>query len=82
MMDDATRLAQGAEVSADICIIGSGAAGITLALKLVGTGKKILLLESAAQNRPVRVAEEDRACPAGLWHISAGIKRPARPPLL
>ena len=32
-------------LEADICIVGAGAAGITLALELVPTGKKILLLE-------------------------------------
>ena len=32
-------------LEADICIVGAGAAGITLALELIPTGKKILLLE-------------------------------------
>jgi GMC oxidoreductase len=58
VIDNASSLAPGAEVSADICIVGSGAAGITLALKLLDTGKKILLLESSAQNMPVRLADE------------------------
>ena len=31
MITDTSELMSGAEVSADICIIGSGAAGITLA---------------------------------------------------
>lgn len=31
---------------ADICIIGAGAAGITLALQLKGLGKRVLLMES------------------------------------
>jgi choline dehydrogenase-like flavoprotein len=33
--------------SADICIVGAGAAGITLAHKLLKSGKSVLLLESA-----------------------------------
>ena len=50
MIDDAARLAPGEEVCADICVIGSGAAGIALALKLLGTGKSVLLLESSSRD--------------------------------
>src|ERR1700693_5930618 len=62
MIADASELAPGTEVSADICIIGSGAAGVTLALKLLGTGKRILLLESSAHGVPTRAIE----APAGI----------------
>lgn len=33
-------------IDADICIVGTGAAGIPLALSLVETGLKVVLLES------------------------------------
>lgn len=36
---------EGASFNADICIVGAGAAGITLAMELVPTGKRILLVE-------------------------------------
>jgi len=36
----------GAEARTDICIIGGGAAGVTLALELSGRGKAVLLVES------------------------------------
>lgn len=36
-------------IRADICIVGGGAAGITLAHKLAATGKQICLLESGGQ---------------------------------
>jgi choline dehydrogenase-like flavoprotein len=55
MIEDGTSLAAGTEVSADICIIGSCAAGITLAVKLLRTGKRILVLESAAHDLPGRM---------------------------
>lgn len=34
----------------DICIMGAGVAGITLALKLIKSGKKVFLLESGYEN--------------------------------
>jgi choline dehydrogenase-like flavoprotein len=37
-------------LSADICIVGAGAAGITLALELSGTGRDVILLESGGRN--------------------------------
>lgn len=46
MIDDALELNDGATIAADICIVGAGAAGITLALELAGTGMRVLLLES------------------------------------
>ncbi|MDG2304585.1 MAG: GMC family oxidoreductase [Candidatus Binatia bacterium] len=35
--------------SVDLCIVGGGAAGITLARSLVGTGRRVLLLESGGE---------------------------------
>ena len=46
MIDDASSLAPDAALRADICIVGAGAAGITLALELRDSGKSVLLLES------------------------------------
>lgn len=46
MIQDADDFVRGAVVRGDICIVGGGPAGITLALQLAGTGKSILLLES------------------------------------
>ncbi|HEX6746962.1 MAG TPA: GMC family oxidoreductase [Longimicrobium sp.] len=52
MVEDALDLADGAVLSADICIIGGGAAGITLAHELIGSGKTVLVLEgSTLDNR-------------------------------
>jgi choline dehydrogenase-like flavoprotein len=46
MIHDADQLVRDTVVQADICIVGGGPAGITLALELAGTGRRILLLES------------------------------------
>jgi len=43
--NDARSLTAGTELTADICIVGAGAAGITLARTMAGKGVKILLME-------------------------------------
>src|SRR3954465_10892710 len=48
MLLDAREVADGAVVSADVCVIGAGAAGITIARALHGSGLQVLLLESGA----------------------------------
>jgi choline dehydrogenase-like flavoprotein len=46
MIQNANEIVRDSVVRANICIVGGGPAGITLALELVRTGKSILLLES------------------------------------
>jgi choline dehydrogenase-like flavoprotein len=46
MIDDALALGDAATLSADVCIVGAGAAGITIALELAAAGIDVLLLES------------------------------------
>lgn len=46
MMHDALELPDGHTLHADVCIIGAGAAGITLALELDRSDTSVLLLES------------------------------------
>ena len=59
MIEDASSIPEGATLTADICIIGSGAAGITLAHQLIGSGKKVIVLEgSVLDNRPRSAAGE------------------------
>jgi len=43
---DANSVGNKARVRADVCIVGGGAAGISLALALIGQGLEIILLES------------------------------------
>ena len=45
MIEDFNNLNDGASVTADICIIGAGAAGITIAREFLGTRHKIVVLE-------------------------------------
>lgn len=46
MIDDALELEDAHSLQADVCIVGAGAAGITVALELESRGLAVLLLES------------------------------------
>ena len=46
MFRDARQLSAGTSLETELCIVGAGAAGITLALALRGAGFRILVLES------------------------------------
>ena len=46
MILDFNEVENGVNITADICIIGAGAAGITIARSLIGTGLKVCLVES------------------------------------
>jgi choline dehydrogenase-like flavoprotein len=50
MFVDARAVTSDTEITADLCIIGAGAAGITLARALAGTGMRVCLLESGDLN--------------------------------
>jgi len=49
MIIDSYDLPDGQSLEADLCIVGAGAAGITLALQFAGTGLDVLLLESGGR---------------------------------
>ena len=50
MLLDAFQREDGQDISTDICIVGAGAAGITIALKLAEAGVAVVLLESGGLN--------------------------------
>ena len=49
MIQDLNDFADGAELHSDICIVGAGIAGITLALRLSDAGHAVMLLESGGE---------------------------------
>lgn len=46
MIEDARRSAEGSTLDVDICVIGAGAAGITIARHFMGSSQRLLLIES------------------------------------
>lgn len=46
MIDDLTGYGSGAELEADLCIVGSGAAGIALAREFLGSRVRVVVLEA------------------------------------
>src|SRR5512134_1778356 len=46
MFIDARRISDGSIIDADLCVIGGGAAGITLGREFIGKGFRVCLLES------------------------------------
>jgi choline dehydrogenase-like flavoprotein len=51
MLDDARRLGEGTEIDADICVIGAGPAGVTLASEWLADGFRVVMLESGGAFR-------------------------------
>jgi choline dehydrogenase-like flavoprotein len=56
VLEDARRIPNGTRVEADICVVGTGPAGLSLALGLMGSGRRVCLLEAGGK-RPDRVTQ-------------------------
>lgn len=54
---DARKIEQGTELSAEVCIVGAGAAGITIALELTRAGIDVCLLEAGGLSVDPRVTQ-------------------------
>lgn len=67
MIISATEIESQQALSADICIVGAGAAGITLACELDGSGLRVLLLESGGY-APDAALDDDYAGQANAPH--------------
>ena len=50
-VEDLRALPEGSVVDADVCIVGSGPAGLTVARELNGSGAKVVVLESGGRDR-------------------------------
>src|SRR5262245_48803707 len=55
MFVDARTLTDGETLEADVCVAGSGAAGMTIALDLLAAGKSVILLESGGIQREAEI---------------------------
>ncbi len=66
MLSDITDLERGARLRADVCIIGAGIAGITVARKLMGGGLSVILLESGGTDFDAQIQDLMAGRSAGL----------------
>lgn len=73
MLIDARRVASGETLTADVCIVGAGPAGITLAQELSGQNFKVYLLETGGFERDAKVQAlaEDADFPIGDFYPRA-----------
>lgn len=77
MIEDISRIPQGAVLAPDLCIVGAGPAGIALALSLADTGLSVLLLEAGRSSRDTaaqalyegEVADERLHSPAHRYRL-------------
>lgn len=49
MWTDARSITESTDLQADLCIIGGGVAGLTLARRFIGAGRRVLVLESGGR---------------------------------
>ncbi len=68
MIADIHEFAKESVLRADVCIIGSGAAGITLAREFLGTKYSIILLEAGGNRREEPSQDPYRSLVTGLQH--------------
>jgi choline dehydrogenase-like flavoprotein len=71
MLIDARALEEGATLEADVCIAGAGAAGMTIALDLRGSGLSVLVLESGGVERDeaTQALSEGRMIGIDTWDM-------------
>ncbi len=71
MLTDARTLQDGQQLTADVCIAGAGAAGITLARALAGSGVGVVLLESGGFERdePTQALYEGSVVGQDYWAL-------------
>jgi choline dehydrogenase-like flavoprotein len=67
---DARAVETNAVVEADVCIVGAGAAGITLARELIGSRLRVAVLESGGQGYEVRTQHLYRGPNTGLPYFA------------
>src|SRR5580698_1732385 len=68
-VDDMNRLEDNSEIEADVCIVGTGPAGVSIAKEFAGTNTRVLLLESGGleeESETQALYDIESAPPRGL----------------
>ena len=71
MIEDFNALEDGVCIAADVCIIGAGAAGVTLAREFLGTRFCVVLLESGGLEKEAAMQTLNEGEVAGRRHTGA-----------
>ena len=56
MLEDARRIPAGTRIETDFCVVGAGPAGLALALELMGSGRRVCVIEAGGE-RPDRATQ-------------------------
>lgn len=75
MLLDARALTNGTELQADVCVVGAGVAGITIARELVGTPISVCVLESGDRNLDRRARDAVRGPSTGYTYYRHTLAR-------
>jgi choline dehydrogenase-like flavoprotein len=70
MVVDARALGQGDVFETDVCVVGAGPAGITLALELARSGCRVCLLESGGRSDSAASEKLSAGKSVGYWYYS------------
>lgn len=54
MIEDARQIPSGTQIECDVCIVGGGPAGISIALEFAGTAQRVVLLEGGGKNETAK----------------------------
>ena len=73
MIEDFNAFHDGVSITADVCIVGAGAAGIALAKELLGTHFRVVVVESGGLDNEAPVQKLNESEVVGLPH--AGIEK-------
>jgi len=69
MIKDLNEFDDGVCITADVCIIGAGAAGITVAREFLGTGFRVVVLESGGLENEAVMQKLNESEVVGLPHV-------------
>ncbi|MEL6679876.1 MAG: FAD-dependent oxidoreductase, partial [Pseudomonadota bacterium] len=67
MFFDARTVSEADVIETDLCIVGGGAAGVSLAMELIGSGLKVVLLESGDMGYDDRIQSLYKGPNIGFW---------------
>jgi choline dehydrogenase-like flavoprotein len=70
LIEDFNPLEDGSSFTADVCIVGAGAAGITIAREFLGTRYKVVVLEGGGYDREAESQKLYESEIVGLPHVS------------